>query len=78
MADPHPEVAIIINVIILSIIIHNYHHHHHCRLSPSSCAAELEVGAKEKKFFCTEIYFLWRICKKRKERNKLLNMLYFL
>lgn len=33
--------------------------------SSSSCAAELEVGAKDiKKEFCTEIYFLWRICKK--------------
>lgn len=36
---------------------------------PSSCAAELEVGAKEKEF-CTEIYFLWRICKKEKKKKK--------
>lgn len=85
MVSMHQEIAglyrevtivFVIHIILLSIMIHSF--------SPRSsftvimCCWTWSRCKRKKKHFCTEIYFLWRICKKKIQRNKLLNMLYFL
>jgi len=57
LESPHREAAIIINVFVSSIT-------NHVIISPSSCAAELEVGAKGKKSFVQKSIFYGEFVKK--------------